>query len=67
MNILITGGLGHIGSHFIDSINKIKKINQVYVIDNNSNNRINSLFKFKKKKLVKDFFDYMGSFLQLSL
>jgi UDP-glucose 4-epimerase len=51
MNILITGGLGHIGSHFIDSINKIKKINQVYVIDNNSNNRINSLFKFKKKKI----------------
>ena len=51
MNILITGGLGHIGSHFIDSINKIKKINQVYIIDNNSNNRINSLFKFKKKKI----------------
>ena len=51
MNILITGGLGHIGSHFIDSINKIKKINQIYVIDNNSNNRINSFFKFKKKKI----------------
>jgi len=51
MNILITGGLGHIGSHFIDSINKIKKISQVYIIDNNSNNRINSLFKFKKKKI----------------
>jgi len=51
MNILITGGLGHIGSHFIDSINKIKKINQVYIIDNNSNNRINLLFKFKKKRI----------------
>ena len=51
MNILITGGLGHIGSHFIDSINKIKKINQIYVIDNNSNNRINSLFNFKKKNI----------------
>jgi len=51
MNILITGGLGHIGSHFINSINKIKKINQVYIIDDNSNNRINSLFKFKKKKI----------------
>ena len=50
MNILITGGLGHIGSHFINLINRVKKINQVYVIDNNSNNRINSLFKFKKKK-----------------
>ena len=51
MNILITGGLGHIGSHFINLINRVKKINQVYVIDNNSNNRINSLFKFKKKKI----------------
>jgi UDP-glucose 4-epimerase len=51
MNILITGGLGHIGSHFIDSIKKIKKINKVYIIDNNSNNRINSLFKFSKKRI----------------
>ena len=50
MNILITGGLGHIGSHFIDSIRKVKKIDKVYVIDNNSNNRINSLFRFNKKK-----------------
>ena len=51
MNILITGGLGHIGSHFIDSIRKVKKIDKVYVIDNNSNNRINSLFRFNKKKI----------------
>ena len=51
MNILITGGLGHIGSYFINSLNKIKKVNHVYVIDNNSNNRINSLFRFKKKKI----------------
>lgn len=51
MNILITGGLGHIGSYFIDYINKIKNINKVYVIDNNSNNRINSFFKFKKRKI----------------
>ena len=51
MNILITGGLGHIGSHFIDSINKIKKINQVYIIDDNSNNRIIHCLSLKKKKL----------------
>jgi UDP-glucose 4-epimerase len=41
MNILITGGLGHIGSHLIANLGKIKKLNQVYVIDNNSNNKIN--------------------------
>tara|TARA_B100001059_G_C17813991_1_gene573978 strand:- start:635 stop:1552 length:918 start_codon:yes stop_codon:yes gene_type:complete len=51
MNILITGGLGHIGSHFIDSIKKVKKIDKVYIIDNNSNNRINSLFRYNKKKI----------------
>jgi UDP-glucose 4-epimerase len=51
MNILITGGLGHIGSYLLNSINKIKKLDKVYIIDNNSNNRINSLFKFKKKKI----------------
>lgn len=51
MNILITGGFGHIGSYLLNSINKIKKIKIVYVIDNNSNNRINTIFNFKKKKL----------------
>ena len=49
MNVLITGGFGHIGSYLLNSINKIKKIKNVCVIDNNSNNRINTLFKFKKK------------------
>ena len=57
MNILITGGLGHIGSHFIDSINKIKKINQVYIIDDNSNNRINwILFVLDEKNFSRRLF-----------
>ncbi len=51
MNILITGGFGHIGTHLLNSINKIKKLNKVYIIDNNSNNRINSIFNFKLKNL----------------
>ena len=51
MNILITGGLGHIGTHLLNSINKIKKLNKVYIIDNNSNNRINSIFNYKLKNL----------------
>ena len=51
MNILITGGLGHIGTHLLNSINKIKRLNKVYIIDNNSNNRINSIFNFKDKNL----------------
>ena len=51
MNILITGGLGHIGSHLLNSINKKKKLNKIYIIDNNSNNRINSIFYYKHKQL----------------
>ena len=47
MNILITGGFGHIGTHLLNSINKIKKLNKVYIIDNNSNNRINSIFNYQ--------------------
>ena len=51
MNILITGGLGHIGTHLLRFINKINRLNKVYIIDNNSSNRINSIFNFKKKNL----------------
>ena len=51
MNILITGGLGHIGTHLLKSINKIRNLNKVYIIDNNSNNRINSIFNYKLKNL----------------
>ena len=51
MNILITGGLGHIGSYIISSINKIKKLDNIYIIDNNSNNSINSNFNYNKKKI----------------
>ena len=34
MKLLITGACGHIGSYIIDNIHKIKKIKQVYLIDN---------------------------------
>ena len=48
MKILITGGLGHIGSYIIENINKIKFIKKVYIIDNFSTNRYCSLFKLNK-------------------
>ena len=50
MKILITGGLGHIGSHLLENINKINKIKKVYVIDNLSTNRYSSLFNLPKSK-----------------
>ena len=44
MKILITGGLGHIGSYILENIYKIKFIKKVYIVDNFSTNRFCSLF-----------------------
>jgi nucleoside-diphosphate-sugar epimerase len=54
MKILITGGLGHIGSYIIQNISKIKKIKKIYVIDNLSTQRYSSLFNLPKtnKKII---------------
>ena len=51
MDILITGGLGHIGSFILENINKIKKVKKVYVIDNFSTDRYSSLFNLKNGKI----------------
>ena len=48
MKILITGGLGHIGSYLIENINKIKYIKKIYIIDNFVTNRYCSLFNLPK-------------------
>ena len=48
MKILITGGLGHIGSYLLENIDKIKFIKKIYVIDNLSTNRYCSLFNLPK-------------------
>ena len=50
MKILITGGLGHIGSYLLENIDKIKFIKKIYVIDNLSTNRYCSLFNLPKTK-----------------
>ena len=48
MKILITGGLGHIGSYLLENIDKIKFIKKIYIIDNLSTNRYCSLFNLPK-------------------
>ena len=48
MKILITGGLGHIGSYLLENINKIKYIKKIYIIDNLLTNRYCSLFNLTK-------------------
>jgi len=52
MNLLITGGCGHIGSYLIHNINKIHKIRKTYVIDNFKSTNINSLFNLNKKNKI---------------
>ena len=48
MKILITGGLGHIGSYIIQHINKIKVLKKIYIIDNFSTQRYCSLFNLSR-------------------
>ncbi len=50
MNILITGGLGHIGSKIIQDFSKDNKVKKIIVIDNLITNRFSSLFNINKKK-----------------
>ena len=50
MKILITGGLGHIGSYILHNINKIKIFKKIYVLDNLSTQRYSSLFHIPKTK-----------------
>ena len=55
MKLLLTGGLGHIGSYFLQKIYKIKKIKELYIIDNFLTNRYSSLFNLKNRG-IKIFF-----------
>lgn len=65
MNILITGCLGHIGSFFLQNIDKLKSINKVYCIDNNLE-KINSLLNIKTKKKFTFIYDDLKNSLELN-
>ncbi len=53
MNLLITGGCGHIGSYVAEHISKIKKIKKTYLIDNLKTTHISSIFNSHKKNKLK--------------
>ena len=55
MNILITGGFGHLGSALIEKFTNNKKIKKIFIIDNFLTQRFCSFIKVKKKKII--FFD----------
>ena len=48
MKILLTGGLGHIGSYLI---NNLKNFEKIYIVDNLNNERYDVLFNIKNKKI----------------
>jgi len=56
MNVLITGGAGFIGSHFVDLLIKKKRIHKIVIIDNLEDGTLRNLkssLKSKKVKFVK--------------
>jgi len=55
MNILITGGFGHLGSILIEKFTNNKKIKKIFIIDNFLTQRFCSFIKVKKEKII--FFD----------
>ena len=52
MNILITGGFGHIGSELLKRFTMEKKINKIFIIDNFLTQRFHSYLDIKKKKIT---------------
>ena len=53
MHIIVTGGLGHIGSHLILQLIKKNKNYKITVFDNLLTNRYATLFMFAKYKNIK--------------
>ncbi len=51
MNLLITGGLGHIGTFFLENVHKIKKVKKIYVIDKLEEKMINIINLTHKRKI----------------
>ncbi len=49
MRLIITGGLGHIGTGLLDHLKYIKSLSKIIIIDNLISNKINSLFKFNSR------------------
>ena len=49
MRLIITGGLGHIGTGLISKIRSIDSLKEILIIDSLISNKIHSLFKIKSK------------------
>ena len=56
MNIIVTGGMGHIGSKLINKLSSLDKIKKIIIIDNFSSERYISFINLKNRKKI-IFFD----------
>ena len=63
MNLLVTGGLGHIGSYFLENCNKFYNLKNIYVVDANYSNNLNILFN-KNISKIKNF--YLSDILEFN-
>ena len=52
MRLIITGGLGHIGSGFLSKIGLLQNLRKIIVIDNDLENKKHVLFKLKLKTQI---------------
>ena len=53
MRLIITGGLGHIGSGLLNKINSFKNLKEIIVLDNALRNKKNVLFNLKIKSRIR--------------
>ena len=52
MNLLVTGGMGHIGSKLINKLSSLNEIKQIIVIDDFSSERYISFINLKNRKKI---------------
>ena len=62
MNILVTGGMGHIGSKLINKLTSLKKIKKIIIIDNFSTERYISFINLKRRKKILFFDEDLANF-----
>ena len=62
MKILITGGMGHIGSKLINKLNSLKKIKKIIIIHNFSSERYISFINLKRRKKILFFDEDLANF-----
>ena len=67
MKILITGGLGFVGSNLVEYLLKYKNIKKIIIVDNFSSSSIQYIEKFTKYKFFKSYNHYKKSISKVEI